>query len=282
MTTDPAMEILDRLEARHPRKQWLTFRELREGPGFARKAIDFAALHQWESGRHRRFICVEVKVSPSDWHRELDQPGKSARWREMAHQYWLAAPAGIIPVKELPAGWGLLETFGEKLRARRHAALNPAATGPSQDTWVMMLRNVAERETRIQEHLRQFAEFSGKPISLDQLVKLAHMLFAHRIEDRVRVGVQEELKKRRDERKVFADWSLVAREWKHWIEDVLGWTSAPLASPDKARQVMSMLTRCVGLLRTIAEQVPEDLVRTRMPPCQEEGSPHAVSSVAVS
>lgn len=54
---------------------------------------------------------VEVKVSRSDWLRELKQPLKRRPMEAVSNFAWVAAPPGIVAPHELPAGWGLFEVF---------------------------------------------------------------------------------------------------------------------------------------------------------------------------
>jgi hypothetical protein len=57
----------------------------------------------------RLLIGHEVKVSRSDWLHELDQPEKSARWADQCHGWYIVAPStDVVPVEELPHGWGLM------------------------------------------------------------------------------------------------------------------------------------------------------------------------------
>lgn len=59
----------------------------------------------------------EVKVSRSDWLRELRTGGlKSEAWRSVCHYWWVVAPPGVVREGELPDGWGLL-VGSERLRA---------------------------------------------------------------------------------------------------------------------------------------------------------------------
>ena len=60
---------------------------------------------------------VEVKVSRSDWQRELKNPKKTEEgvWR-YCDRWWIAAPKGMVKPDELPLGWGLLEYDKEKIK----------------------------------------------------------------------------------------------------------------------------------------------------------------------
>jgi hypothetical protein len=51
----------------------------------------------------------EVKVSRSDWRKELSDASKAEVWTDVVDRWWIVAPKGIVPVDELPAPWGLME-----------------------------------------------------------------------------------------------------------------------------------------------------------------------------
>lgn len=167
-----AADILDRLETRYSPPKWVTFRDLRRGPGFAReRTADFFAFHAWPSEGHRS-VAVEVKVSKADFRRELANPDKRAPFEEVSSEFWFAAPRGIIPEEELPEGLGLLETWGDKLRIRRHASQH-RDRGPDRDLWVMMLRAQADEIANRLRDLDRFAEFLGRSVSFSDLLRLA-------------------------------------------------------------------------------------------------------------
>lgn len=61
------------------------------------------------SASGRLLIGHEIKVSRSDWLHELDQPEKSATWADQCHGFYVVAPStDIVPIEELPHGWGLM------------------------------------------------------------------------------------------------------------------------------------------------------------------------------
>ncbi len=51
----------------------------------------------------------ELKVTRSDWLRELDTPVKADAWWPYCTRWWIVAPPGVVLDGELPAGWGLME-----------------------------------------------------------------------------------------------------------------------------------------------------------------------------
>jgi hypothetical protein len=67
----------------------------------------------WKSARHS--ILVECKTSRADFRAD------SKKWFRqdglgMGQIRYYLAPKGIIPVEEIPPGWGLLEISGDKIK----------------------------------------------------------------------------------------------------------------------------------------------------------------------
>lgn len=57
----------------------------------------------------RIMVGHELKISRADWRRELDHPGKADPWHDAVHAWYIVAPsADVVPVEEVPHGWGLM------------------------------------------------------------------------------------------------------------------------------------------------------------------------------
>jgi hypothetical protein len=97
--------------------RYICAEHVRTRAGFDCRTMDFLAVDTWESSMRSGSLTihgVEVKVSRSDWLRELKDPAKSAQTMEWATHRWLAIP--YLPIarpEELPEGWGLLVTQGQ-------------------------------------------------------------------------------------------------------------------------------------------------------------------------
>lgn len=76
-------------------------------PGSTRRA-DLVRIGMWAS-RGTGIDVHEIKISRSDWLRELDEPAKAEAWWPYCNRFWVVAPPGIVQAAELPEGWGLLE-----------------------------------------------------------------------------------------------------------------------------------------------------------------------------
>lgn len=266
MTT--ADEIVDRLESRWSAPEWLSFRELHEGPGFHRGRADFAAVAGWDSGGQRMHV-VEVKVDRGDWKRELADPDKSAHWRRACHWFWIAATPKVVQLEELPPGWGLLETAGDGLRAKRPAVPNEAATGPTAGMWVMMLRDMHQKGVKAERERNSVAEFAGRPVSVETLEKLAEKWHGRHCERKVEEAIRARLDEERAARKAHWQWEHVQSRWRKWISEVMGWKTE--VTIENAERVMEELGKAARWLKFTRETIADlDRAAAGAPPSAEE------------
>lgn len=121
--------------------RYICAEHVRTRAGFYSREMDFVAVDTWESSMRDGALTihgVEVKVSRSDWLRELKDPAKSEQTMTWATHRWLAVPySPLVAPGELPDGWGLLIMQGmyeQKLIAkiqatpRNNGPLTPSAT----------------------------------------------------------------------------------------------------------------------------------------------------------
>ena len=71
----------------------------------SRRHADAVVMNLWPS-RGLFIEGIEIKVSRSDWRRELEQPEKSEPIARYCDYWWIVAPAGIVQEHEVPAMWG--------------------------------------------------------------------------------------------------------------------------------------------------------------------------------
>lgn len=87
------------------------FFELRIGTGRtqgAEQRIDAFALHPYPSLGHHR-TAYEIKVSRSDFLRELKKPNKRRAALRFSNEFYFIAPPAIIHRSEVPLECGLIE-----------------------------------------------------------------------------------------------------------------------------------------------------------------------------
>lgn len=85
--------------------------------------IDLLAISCWRS-RGFQIDAVEIKVSLSDWKRELAQAGKADFWWRHSNRFWVAVPDTIAAkvAPDVPDTWGLLSASASGVREVRKAA----------------------------------------------------------------------------------------------------------------------------------------------------------------
>jgi hypothetical protein len=119
--------------------------QVRNGTGFQRqvRTADALVVSCWPS-RGIWFAGVEIKVSLADWRKELANPAKAADVMQWCDYWYLAAPAGVIPLGEVPESWGLVECQGQGAKIVKPARkLKPR---PLTASFVAcILRTVTER-----------------------------------------------------------------------------------------------------------------------------------------
>jgi hypothetical protein len=128
--------MLDALHQRYGRRygngrRYVVAEHVRAGAGFGRRTADFIAADCWEVTGRFDLIGHEVKVSRSDWLRELKEPEKAAEFIPFVNRWWLVVPdARLLRDGELPEGWGLLALAGKTLRAVKAAPRREAEPMP--------------------------------------------------------------------------------------------------------------------------------------------------------
>lgn len=166
MTT--ASEICGALRGVFPSPEWLLGFEVRDAAGFdARRSIDAQAINTWPS-RGMEIVAVEVKVSRSDFLREMKDPSKAESGAAYADRIALATPKGLVTPEELPKGWGLIEVNGDGKARWKVRADMKVAKAPDRALLVTMMRAIAgdieaeiRRRNRI-ESARLASEFEER------------------------------------------------------------------------------------------------------------------------
>ncbi|HEV8361122.1 MAG TPA: hypothetical protein VGR28_11780 [Candidatus Thermoplasmatota archaeon] len=106
-------------------KAWAIFREVEDEEGRGR--ADAICIGFTPKTRYEVWGC-ELKASRGDWVKELDNPTKSLYFFGATDRWWLiGAKPGIVKQGELPAGWGLMELEGDRLRVVVQAPLREKA-----------------------------------------------------------------------------------------------------------------------------------------------------------
>lgn len=115
-------EVFDRLRHVWPSPAHVCLPGVRNGTGFARResTADAVVMSVYPS-RGLWLAGVEIKISRSDWKRELARPDKAAAIQKYCHFWFVAAPKGVVPVEEVPETWGLIEVERNTAKIMRKA-----------------------------------------------------------------------------------------------------------------------------------------------------------------
>jgi len=116
-------EIRAALRARFAAPEYALMFEVRSGTGHSShvRYADAMALGLWPS-RGLDLVGCEIKVSRSDWLRELKEPQKADRIGCFCDRWYVVAGAkDIVLPGELPTGWGLMVPRGDTLVVSKEA-----------------------------------------------------------------------------------------------------------------------------------------------------------------
>lgn len=104
-----AKNLLAKLRGRYPRQSWAFFENVPNGTGYsARRTADALAMCLWPS-LGLALHGFELKVSRSDWLRELRQPEKAMELKRFCDHWWLVASSDdVVKNDPMPPGWGLM------------------------------------------------------------------------------------------------------------------------------------------------------------------------------
>jgi hypothetical protein len=125
----------------------------------------------------RLLIGHEVKVSRSDWRRELDHAGKADAWADDCHEWWVVAPPGVVPTEELPPGWGLM-TPGRSSATRLTVVVRAERFTQRTPSWDTVRSVMARQDTLTAAHVGQLQrdlEQAGRDLDRLKAAPLAEL-----------------------------------------------------------------------------------------------------------
>lgn len=117
------------------------------GTGVARHA-DAVAMSIWPS-RGYKIHGYEIKVSRTDWQRELKEPKKADAVGDFCDAWFLIAPPDIVNEVEVPETWGWLVPSGKSLRIKKQPVLGARKEVTRSFIAAMLRNNHAADEGRV-------------------------------------------------------------------------------------------------------------------------------------
>lgn len=140
-----AAGVREALLRKWPPAEYLSIYEAPQDSGRQGRKLDVVVVSLWAS-RGLDLDGVEIKVSMSDWKRELDNPDKADWWWKRVHRFWIAAPADVAKkIKpQLPTNWGLLSVSANGVRIAVRPTPNRTPEPLGWGTTVGLLRATAD------------------------------------------------------------------------------------------------------------------------------------------
>jgi len=161
--------------------KFAVFFELRNGTGFPNqtRSLDAFVLNLYPSERHARY-AFEIKVSRSDFLRELNQPHKRMWGMEVSNEFWFVCSPGIAKTDEIPEGCGLLvPTKTGKLRALKRAQWRD-----SRDFTMTEIAAIA-RQSKRDVYTDLIWRYADRKMTRDELGELIAVTFEDEIHRRI-------------------------------------------------------------------------------------------------
>ena len=192
-------QIIELLKHRHQPPEWAIFVELNLRTGFNSQRCDFFAFDMWPSKNFWR-IAYEIKVSRSDFSKELSDPSKRQVSEELANECFFATPASLLRIDEIPEGWGLVEVTKGGLRKKKHAKQRTENDSVPIDFVAAVSRRISDPPSEIPDKLWKFAD---RKLSSDEVIKVAESLLevnesTIRADERTKVFDTEEYKEKQE------------------------------------------------------------------------------------
>jgi hypothetical protein len=127
-------EVLDALHRYYEDGEYLKLEEVGEDAHRQGRKIDLLVITTWQSRGYQR-IAIEIKVSMSDFRKEIKSPAKADFWWRHSNRFMIAAPKELeAKIKlELPPNWGLL-SVDEKGKVKIAVRPEPNRS-PEPFTW---------------------------------------------------------------------------------------------------------------------------------------------------
>lgn len=139
-------KVIERLAAKYPSPQYGFITQVRSGTGYYQaRTADALAMSLWPS-RGLHLLGFEVKVSRTDWIKELKNPEKAEELASYTHfWYMVLGNENIIKPGELPPKWGLIVPSGKGLKIVKEAPFNTETLPLDYMLMAGIFRNIAEQ-----------------------------------------------------------------------------------------------------------------------------------------
>lgn len=148
-----ADELVEMLRKKYPAPAHSVLEQVRSCTGYAKeiRTCDAMAMSLWP-GRGIWLAGFEIKVSRSDWLKELSEPSKADGFQSLCHRwYLLTSDDKVAQIDEIPETWGWMVQQNGTLRTLKESKYNP---NPQLDHYFLasVFRNVTEGYISAKKH----------------------------------------------------------------------------------------------------------------------------------
>jgi len=147
-----------RIRTKYAAPEWATFTEVANATGTGAGVTRYADAFSFNLYPSRGFARhgFEIKVSRSDWLRELKNPAKADPIAQFCHQWWIVVSGpNIVQDGELPAGWGLMVPRGTGLGIVTTAKAREAVKPTEAFTAAILRRSIEQSPAQVDMRARQ-------------------------------------------------------------------------------------------------------------------------------
>lgn len=153
--------ICNLLRARYRPLEWILAFGVANGTGAsAQRTADAVAMNCFPS-KGLELLGFEIKVSRSDWLRELKDSTKSVPVADYCDRWYIVAPDGVVKREELPKAWGLLVARADDLRVVVNVPPREDVKPITRTFMASMLRNIAKAEDAVIKAAESVARAAG-------------------------------------------------------------------------------------------------------------------------
>lgn len=168
-------ELMSKLAEKYPRDRYALFFDVPDAVGTnAHRRADAIAIGCWRSVGHT-IDGFELKVSRSDWLREVALVSKADPFVERCDRWWLVTSSpDIAKLEEIPACWGWMALTKGGLRVQRPAPRLPTEPKTIDRLFAIGILRKMQEDMTLAPEVRQILEGERARMAekIDQEVKL--------------------------------------------------------------------------------------------------------------
>ena len=139
-----AEDVRRALLARYPASDWLRAFEVPDVAG-AQPSRYCDAMFVHRDPSRGDLVGIEIKVSRGDMRRELADPAKAATFSSRVHDWYVAAPVGVLSGSDVPPRWGWMTVAEDgTVRQERVPERNDRPT-PWRHSWQLAFMGAVQR-----------------------------------------------------------------------------------------------------------------------------------------